>query len=86
MMKVNVPPPPKKKKQTTTTKLFVKPLKKEGAKSNKKNCKLLGKKPNQWPQKKKKDTSAPLPLVLWRIPAQGTDVTQFKLPEVVVIW
>ena len=57
MMKVNVPPHPpqkKKKKQTTTTKLFLKPLKKEGAKSNKKNCKLLGKKPNQWPQKKKK--------------------------------
>ena len=55
MMTVHVPPPPpKKKKQTTTTKLFVKPLKKEGAKSNKKNCKLLGKKPNQWPQKKKR--------------------------------
>ena len=43
----------KNKKRTTTTKLFVKPLKKEGAKSNKKNCKLLGKKLKQWPQKKK---------------------------------
>ena len=57
------PPAPQKKKQTTTTKLFAKPLKKEGAKSNKKNCKLLGKKPNQWPQKKKKKTPVhPYPL------------------------
>ena len=55
-------PPPQKKKQTTTTKLFVKPLKKEGAKSNKKNCKFLGKKPNQWPQKKKKTPVHPYPL------------------------
>ena len=45
MMKVNMPPPPKKKKKkrTTTTKLFVKPLKKEGAKSNKKTANFWAK-------------------------------------------
>ena len=59
----------------TTTKLFVKPLKKEGAKSNKKTANFWAKNQNNG-LKKKKDTSAPLPLVLWRIPAQGTDVTQ----------
>ena len=62
MMKVNVPPP-QKKKQTTTTKLFVKPLKKEGAKSNKKTANFWAKNQNNG-LKKKKDTSAPLPLVL----------------------
>ena len=47
MMKVNMPPPPlhkkKNQKRTTTTKLFVKPLKKEGAKSNKKTANLWAK-------------------------------------------
>ena len=46
MMKVNMPPPPstkKKEKQTTTTKLFVKPLKKEGAKSNEKTANFWAK-------------------------------------------
>ena len=45
MMKVNMPPPStkKKEKQTTTTKLFVKPLKKEGAKSNKKTANFWAK-------------------------------------------
>lgn len=47
MMKVNMPPPPstkkKNQKRTTTTKLFVKPLKKEGAKSNKKTANFWAK-------------------------------------------
>ena len=51
------------KKRTTTTKLFVKPLKKEGAKSNKKTANFWAKNQNNG-LKKKKDTSAPLPLVL----------------------
>ena len=72
-MKVNMAQPrPKKQKTITTTKHFVKPLRNEETKSNKKNCKLLGKKPKQWPQ----NTSAPLHLVLWSIPGQVTDVTQ----------